>query len=70
MSPRELNEFLRNHNLVVEDALGCIEFVEDFLDYQIKKLQEEEPYATNTIARLKAAKHEVSCLSWTLEELV
>lgn len=70
MSPRELNEFLRNHNLVVEDALGCIEFVEDFLDYQLKKLKEEEPYATNTIARLKAAKHEVSCLAWTLEELV
>ena len=70
MSPRELNDFLRNHNLTAEDAIGCIEFVQDFLEYQIKKLMEEEPYATNTIERLRIAAREVSCLTYPLEELI
>ena len=70
MSTTELNKFLLNHNLVAEDAIGCVEFVEDFLEYQIKKLKEEEPYATNTIERLVVAKREVSCLIYALEDLV
>lgn len=70
MSPTELNKFLLDHNLVAEDAIGCIEFVQDFLEYMVKRLKEEEPYATNTIERMEIAAREVSCLTYPLEELV
>lgn len=70
MTPKELERFLANHNLVAEDAIGCIEFVQDFLEYQMKKIKEEEPYATNTIERLQIASLEVSCLTYALEELI
>lgn len=70
MSPTELNKFLLDHNLVAEDAIGCIEFVQDLLEYMVKKLKEEEPYATNTIERMEIAAREVSCLTYPLEELI
>ena len=66
MTKVELKKIMDENYIFNSDWMDAIQFVQDLLEFQAKELEENEPYATNTIRRLREAAHEV----WELQDYV
>lgn len=66
MTKTELKVIMNNNSIFGNTWEDAIYFVQDLLEFQAKELEETEPYATNSIRRLKDAAHEV----WNLQGYV
>lgn len=66
MTKVQLKKIMSDNYIFNSDWMDAIQFVQDLLEFKAKELEENEPYATNTIRRLRDAAHEV----WELQEYV
>lgn len=67
MTKAELEKIMSDNYIFFDSELDdVIQFVQDLLEFKAKELEENEPYATNAIRRLRDAAHEV----WGLQEYV
>ena len=66
MTKTELKKIMSENYIFDSEVDDAIQFVQDLLEFKAKELEQNEPYATNTIRRLKDAAHEV----WELQEYV
>lgn len=55
----EIKKIMKDNYIFGSDCEDAIQFVHDLLELRTKKLEENEPYATKTIKRLKEAAYEV-----------
>lgn len=68
MTKQQFEEILKRNLILPCDVEDSIDFVNELLELQARELEETEPYAVNTIRRLKDAAYEVFCLKDYLEE--
>lgn len=68
MTKAELGKIMEDNYIFPSEVDDAIQFIQDLLEFHAKELEENEPYATNTIRRLKDAAHEVWCLQEYVEE--
>lgn len=66
MTKAELTKIAHDNCILDCEVENAIQFVQALLEFNAKELEKNEPYATNTIRRLKDAAHEV----WELQEYV
>lgn len=66
MTKAQLKKIMSENYIFEPEVVDAIQFVQDLLEFKAKELEENEPYATNTIRRLRDAAHEV----WELQEYV
>ena len=66
MTKTELYNIMEENYIFPSEVDDAIQFVQDLLEFKAKELERDEPYATNTIRRLRDAAHEV----WELQEYV
>jgi hypothetical protein len=66
MTKAELKKIMSDNYIFDSEVDDAIQFVQDLLEFQVKELEKNEPYAVNTIRRLRDAAHEV----WGLQEYV
>lgn len=66
MTKAELKKIMEENYIFPSEVDDVIQFVQDLLEFKAKELEENEPYATNTIRRLRDAADEV----WELQEYV
>ena len=66
MTKAELKKIMRDNCIFEPDIEDAINFVNDLLEFQAKELEETEPYAVNTIRRLRDAAYEV----WNLLDYI
>lgn len=66
MTKAELYNIMEDNCIFPSEVDDAIQFIQDLLEFKAKELEENEPYATNTIRRLRDAAHEV----WGLQEYV
>ena len=66
MTKAELTKILKDNYIFQSDACDAIQFVQDLLEFRAKELEKNEPYAFNTIRKLKDAADEV----WNLQDYV
>lgn len=66
MTKAELKKIMADNYIFESEVDDAIQFVQDLLEFKAKELEENEPYATNTIRRLRDAAHEV----WELQDYV
>ena len=66
MTKTELHKIMEDNYIFPSEVVDAIQFVQDLLEFHAKELEKNEPYATNTIRRLRDAAREV----WYLEEYV
>lgn len=66
MTKAELGKIMEDNYIFPSEVDDAIQFVQDLLEFQAKELEENEPYAVNTISRLINAAHEV----WGLQDYV
>jgi hypothetical protein len=66
MTKTELYNIMEDNYIFPAEVDDAIQFVQDLLEFQAKELEKNEPYAINTIRRLRDAAHEV----WGLQEYV
>jgi hypothetical protein len=66
MTKAQLKKIMSDNYIFNSDWMDAIQFVQDLLEFKAKELEENEPYATNTIRRLKDTAHEV----WELQEYI
>lgn len=66
MTKAELKKIMDENYIFNSDWIDAIQFVQDLLEFEAKELEENEPYAINTIKRLKDSAYEV----WQLQEYV
>lgn len=66
MTKAQLKKIMADNYIFDPEVDDAIQFVQDLLEFQAKELEEKEPYAINTIRRLRDAAHEV----WELQEYV
>ena len=66
MTKSELNKIMKENYIFPSEVDDAIQFVQDLLELRAYELEENEPYAINTINRLREAAHEV----WELQEYV
>ena len=66
MTKAELKKIMADNYIFESEVDDAIQFVQDLLEFKVKELEENEPYAINTIRRLREAAHEV----WELQEYV
>lgn len=59
MTKAELKKIMKENYIFESEIADVIQFVQDLLEFHAKELEENEPYATNTIRHLKEAAHEV-----------
>jgi hypothetical protein len=60
MTKAELKKIMSDNYIFFDSELDdVIQFVQDLLEFNAKELEENEPYAVNTIRRLRDAAHEV-----------
>ena len=69
MTKGKLKELMRKYCIVSSELDDVFAFVADLLYLQAKELEENEPYATNSIAQLRKAAHEVDELAYGIDEL-
>ena len=50
---------LKEHGIYGEDVEEILYAVQDMIESVARKIEEEEPYATNTLKRLEIASYEV-----------
>lgn len=66
MNKTRLTELMEKYLILECELESAIEFVNELLYARKKELEKNEPTATNTIARLETAEHEV----WDLLEYI
>lgn len=66
MTKAELEKIMEDNYMFPSEVDDAIQFVQDLLEFQAKEIEQNEPYAVNTIRRLRDAAHEV----WELQEYV
>lgn len=66
MTKMELDKIMKENYIFPSELDDVIQFVQDLLEFQANELEQNEPYAINTIRRLRDAAHEV----WGLQEYV
>lgn len=66
MTKAELKKIMDDNYIFESEIDDSIQFVQDLLEFQAKEIEETEPYATNTIRRLRDAAYDV----WDLQEYV
>lgn len=66
MTKAELYKIMGENYIFPSEVDDAIQFVQDLLEFKAKELEKNEPYATNTIRRLRDAAHEV----WELQDYV
>lgn len=66
MTKAELKKIMSENYIFESEVDDAIQFVQDLLEFKVKELERDEPYAVNTIRRLKDAAHEV----WELQDYV
>jgi hypothetical protein len=66
MTKIELKKIMSENYIFPSEVDDAIQFVQDLLEFKAKELERDEPYATNSIRRLRDAAHEV----WDLQEYV
>lgn len=66
MTKVELKKIMDDNYIFNSDWEDAIQFVQDLLEFQAKELEKTEPYAVNTIKRLRDSAYEV----WQLQEYV
>lgn len=70
MTASEIKTLMDKYCLSVDEVEDSLEFVRDLLEFYADKLEREEPYATNTIKRLRAAADEVSRTLYEVEDIL
>ena len=68
MTKTQFYDIMKRNGILFFDVEDTINFVNELLEFQAQEIEETEPYATNTIRRLKDAAYEVFCLKDYLEE--
>ena len=66
MTKAELGKIMEENYIFPSEVDDAIQFVQDLIEFQAKELEKNEPYAVNTISRLRNAAHEV----WGLQDYV
>jgi hypothetical protein len=66
MTKAELCKIMGENYIFLSEVDDAIQFVQDLLEFKAKELENNEPYAVNTIRRLRDAAHEV----WELQDYV
>ena len=66
MTKAELKKIMHDNYMFESEVDDAIQFVQDLLEFKAKEIEQNEPYATNTIRRLRDAAHEV----WDLQEYI
>lgn len=66
MTKVELEKIMEENYIFPSEVVDAIQFVQDLLEFHAKEIEENEPYAFNTIKSLRDAAHEV----WYLQEYV
>lgn len=66
MTKTELQKIMSDNCIIECEVYDAIQFVQDLLEFQARELEETEPYATNTIRRLRDSAHEV----WNLLDYI
>jgi hypothetical protein len=66
MTKTDLYNIMEENYIFPSEVDDAIQFVQDLLEFKAKELEQNEPYATNTIRRLRDAAHEV----WELQDYV
>ena len=59
MTRVELSKIMEENYIFPSEVDDAIQFVQDLLEFKAKELEKNEPYAVNTIRRLRDAAHEV-----------
>jgi hypothetical protein len=63
MLKEKITEIMKKHLICsVDEAQEAIDFVRDLIDAEIEFTEINEPYATNSIARMKVASEDISNL--------
>lgn len=60
----KLEMLMHRYNIAIGEVDGVIDFVSDLLDAYADDIEKAEPYATNTIQKLRSAAYE----TWNLHE--
>ena len=68
MTKADLKKIMSDNYIFDSEVDDAIQFVQDLLEFQAKELEETEPYAFNTIRRLRDGAHEVFCLLDYIED--
>lgn len=66
MTKAELDKIMKENYIFPAEVDDAIQFVQDLLEFRADEIEKNEPYATNTIRRLREAAHEV----WKLQDYV
>ena len=66
MTKAELDKIMKENYIFPSEVDDAIQFVQDLLEFEADEIEKNEPYATNSIRRLRDAAHEV----WDLQEYV
>lgn len=66
MTKAELKKIMADNYIFESEVDDAIQFVQDLLEFRADEIEKNEPYATNTIRRLREAAHEV----WELQDYV
>ena len=59
MTKKELKKLMDRHVILGCELENVIDFVNDLLEFKADEIERNEPYATNTIKRLRDAAYEV-----------
>lgn len=68
MTKADLKKIMDDNYILSSDVDDAIYFVEDLLEFQARELEQNEPYAINTIRRLRDAAHELLYLHGYVED--
>ena len=66
MTKADLDKIMKENYIFPAEVDDAIQFVQDLLEFQADEIEKNEPYATNSIRRLREAAHEV----WGLQDYV
>ena len=69
MTKAELKKIMDHNYIFGSEVDDAINFVNELLEFQAKELEENEPYATNTIKRLRDSAYEVFNLFEYIEDV-
>lgn len=68
MTKAELKKIMSDNCILASEVDDAIYFVEDLLEFHARELEKNEPYAVNTIRRLRDAAHELLYLHEYVED--
>ena len=69
MTKAQLKKIMEHNYIFGSEVDDAINFVNEILEFQAKELEENEPYAVNTIRRLRDSAYEVFNLFEYIEDI-